>query len=652
MTRFFDFDDFRVDAAQRLLTHGGRPITLKPKTFDLLLVLVENGGRGVGEEELLRALWPGQVVEEGNLAQHVSRLRKALGDNRDVHRYIVTLPGRGYQFIAPVKSSDSDEDAHPASMLSGAQSRDEDAAEGVEQEASPPVSEVSIAPPHLAQTMWGRIRRPRIMLVALAALGLAAVAVAVWRTRAPRQPAGEAERFRSIAILPFKTASAGGGEEYLGVGLADSLISRFARLQEVFVRPTSAVLKYGGGGEDPVAPGRELQGDAVLDGVARREGERVRVTARLLRVRDGTPVWARTFDEKWTDIFAVQDMISAEVSEALALSLTDDERRQLSKRPTNNAEAYKLYLEANYIIGRDEKTSALEKSAEYYQRAIELDPNFAPAYIGLEQVYAVGFPPLTARQRLLKVRELALTALKVDPTFGEAYATLAATKCRLDWDWAGAEEDYKRAVELSPGDAFTHSKYGGFLVEQGRAGEGIPHTERAYEIDPTSIGVGYLLGIHLVYARRYAEAVERFNNLLVLDPNMPTAYSGLGLVYESEGKYDEAIGMLEKAVKLEGAPGSSTMWGWLGHAYALAGRRADALKAISELEKLQGHDPLGGEAIVYAGLGDKDRAFECLDKAVEDHEWWAFFLKVEPGFDSLRSDPRFDELIRRTGLTP
>ncbi|HEX3558854.1 MAG TPA: tetratricopeptide repeat protein [Pyrinomonadaceae bacterium] len=648
MTRFFDFDDFRVDAAQRLLTRGGQPVALKPKTFDLLLVLVENGGRVIEKEELMRALWPGQIVEEGNLTQHVSRLRKALGDDRDVHRYIVTLPGRGYQFIAPVKSSDSDENDHAEGAKDGAPPMVEQAAQG----ASPPDSEARAAPPHPAPPTWVRTRGPRGFILALVALGLAAVAIAIWRGRAPRQPAGDAERFGSIAILPFKTADAGGGDEYLGVGLTDSLISRFARLQEVFVRPTSAVLKYGGEGQDPMAAGRELQVDVVLDGVARREGERVRVTARLLRVRDGTPVWARTFDEKWTDIFAVQDMISAEVSEALALSLTEDERRQLSKRSTNNAEAYKLYLEANYIIGRDEKTSALEKSAEYYQRAIELDPNFAPAYIGLEQVYAVGFPPLTARQRLLKVRELALTALKVDPTLGEAYATLAATKCRLDWDWAGAEEDYKRAVELSPGDAFTHSKYGGFLVSQGRVGEGIPHIERAYEIDPTSASVGYLLGVHLVYARRYAEAFERFNNLLVLNPNMPTAYSGLGLAYESQGRHAEAIEALEKAVKLQGYPGSSTMWGRLGQAYALAGRRADASKAISELEKLQGHDPLGGEALVYAGLGDKDRAFDCLDKAVEGHEWWAFFVKVEPGFDSLRSDPRFDELIRRTGLTP
>jgi DNA-binding winged helix-turn-helix (wHTH) protein/TolB-like protein/Tfp pilus assembly protein PilF len=652
MARCFEFDDFRVDTAKRLLTRGGQLVALKPKTFDLLLVLVENGGRALEKEELLRALWPGQVVEEGNLAQHVSRLRKALGDNRDVHRYIATLPGRGYQFIAPVKSSDSDEDARPAGALPGAQSRDEDVAEVAAQEAVPPVSEVSAAPPRLTQAARGRVRRPRAVLVALAALGLTALAVAVWRGRATRQPVGDAGRFRSIAILPFKTAGAGEGEEYLGVGLADSLTSRFARLQEVFVRPTSAVLKYGGEERDPVAAGRELQVDAVLDGVARREGERVRVTARLLRVRDGTPLWARTFDEKWTDIFAVQDIITAEVSEALALSLTEDERRQLSKRPTNNAEAYKLYLEANYIIGRDEKMSALEKSAEYYQRAIELDPNFATAYIGLEQVYAVGFPPLTARQRILKARELALTALKVDPTLGEAYATLAATKYRLDWDWAGAEEDYKRAVELSPGDAFTHSKYGAFLVSQGRAGEGIPHIERAYEIDPTSIGVGYLLGVHLVYARRYAEAIDRFNNLLVLNPNLPTAYSGLGFAYESQGKHAEAIEALEKAVKLQGDPGSSAMWGWLGQAYALTGRRADALKAISELEKLQGRDPWGGEAIVYAGLGDKDRAFDCLDKSVEEHEWWAFFLKVDPGFDSLRSDPRFDELIRRTGLTP
>jgi adenylate cyclase len=302
-----------------------------------------------------------------------------------------------------------------------------------------------------------------------------------------------------------------------------------------------------------VAAGRELQVDAVLDGVARREGERLRVTARLLRVRDGTPIWARTFDEKWTDIFAVQDIISAEVSEALALSLTEDERRQLSKRPTNNAEAYKLYLEANYLLGRD-KTSMVEKSAQYYQRAIELDRNFAPAYIGLEQAYANGFSQLTPQERYLRERELALTALKIDPTFGEAYTILAATKWRVDWDWAGAEEDYKRALELSPGSAFIHYKYGGFLVAQGRADEGIQHEKVAYEIDPTSFPVGYILGMGLVYARRYAEAVERFNNLLVLDPNLPEAYRGLGFAYVSQGKHAEAIEVLEKTVKVEEPP--------------------------------------------------------------------------------------------------
>jgi DNA-binding winged helix-turn-helix (wHTH) protein/tetratricopeptide (TPR) repeat protein len=589
--RYYEFDGFRLDPHKRLLLRDGEPVRLKSKAFALLLVLLERRERVLEKDELMQAVWPDTTVEENNLTVHMSALRKALGETSAEPRYIVTIPGRGYRFAAEV-------------------------------------SEVGSAQTELI------VRQ---------------------RTRASVMIEEEEDaetRIGSIAVLPFKMLGDAASDEYLGLGLADALITRFSQLRQMLVRPTSAVARYAVSAQEPVVAGRELEVEALLEGRVQRVGERLRVTVQLIRVRDSMMLWGGKFDEPWQDIFAIQDSISEQVVRALMLSLSGEQQRRLNKRHTENPEAYRLYLKGRWHWSRFTE-AGMKSGMECYRQAIELDPNYALAYTGLADAYGTlhynGYLPL--EEAAPRHVALAEKALQLDATLAEAHCSMAFAAIVYERDWARAEQEYKLATQLNPGYATAHHYYAFFLAAQARFDEALVEINHARAIDPLSPYLNTDVGWMHYFARRYDQALEYYQQALEIEPNFALAHAYRGLAYERLGRHEEAIAALQKAVTLAG--GGADMTAWLGYVYAISGRLEEAQRVLQELQAraAQSYVALHNTAMIYAALGERDQAFAWLEDAFQKHAGWLFCLKVDARLDGLRDDPRFAELVRRFGLT-
>ncbi|HXI90002.1 MAG TPA: winged helix-turn-helix domain-containing protein, partial [Blastocatellia bacterium] len=662
----YEFDNFRLDAGERQLSRDGAPITLPSKAFDLLLALVENSGRLVEKGEIYSRVWGDQVVEESNLTVQISAIRKALGERTRNPRYIVTVPGYGYRFVGDVVNPAEDrevvietqtlshiviekeeaDDDNSRQRLS-----DDDSLKGVK--ALPPV------PPGqqmFAGRLWRRTESPaRRAFVALAVVLAAGLALLVYyslsKRTSPNPQLTLANQIKSIAVLPFKPLVADSRDESLEMGMADTLIARLSNIRGINVRPISAVRKYANIEQDAIAAGREQKVDAVLDGQIQKSGGRIRVTVRLVRVEDGAPIWASQLDDKMTDIFAVQDSISERVAGVLALKLTGEEKGQLAKHDTDNTEAYQLYLIGRYHLNRLTDDGFL-KSLEYFQQAIEKDSNFAVAYTGMAESYnALGdFNVLRPKEVYPKARTAVQKALELDDTLAQAHTALAVVKVNYDWDWSGAEREFKRAIELNAGDSEAHGEYGFYLAFMGQFDEAIAEMRRSQELDPVSLvritGVAQVLLI----ARRYDESIEQCRKALEMDPNLGFAHWLLGCAYLWKGMPEPAIQALQKSIPLSGdSPDEPAS---LGLAYALSGKSGEARKILEELTQRSKRKYLSSSviAVLHAALGERDQAFALLDKAYDERDTLLLLLKVEPMFDPLRSDPRFADLMRRVGF--
>ncbi|MFY9610946.1 MAG: protein kinase [Blastocatellia bacterium] len=493
------------------------------------------------------------------------------------------------------------------------------------------------------------------LILSITTVALLGVAAAVYFTRPrPAAPAVTTPAVKSIAVLPFKPVVASSRDESLEMGMADTLITRLSNIKQIIVRPISAVRNYGELDQDAMAAGREQRVDAVLDGNIQKSGEQVRVTVRLVNVADGQQLWADKFDEKMTNIFAVQDSISRKVTDALAVKLSGEERELLTKRYTDNAEAYQLYLKGRYYqSSRTEE--GLKKGIEFFEQAIARDPSYALAFSGLADSYSYlgnhGFLPPNEASPIAK--QEAMKALKIDETLAEAHTSLAYVRMNYDWDWPGAGKEYERAIELDPGYTKAHSLYAWYLAAQGRFDEAIAEMKRSLEIDPLSLYDNTNLGWHLYMSRRYAQAIEQLQMTLDMEPNFAQARIDLGQVYEQEKMYEQAVVELQKAMALYG--GSPTSRAALGHAYAIAGKKGEARRVVSQLKDLSKRKHVSSYdiAIIYTGLGETEQAFAWLEKAYKQRDGWlAGRLKVDPRLDNLRSDPRLADLMRRVGLTP
>jgi eukaryotic-like serine/threonine-protein kinase len=455
----------------------------------------------------------------------------------------------------------------------------------------------------------------------------------------------------SIAVLPFKSLSTD-GSEYLGLGMADTLIAKLSNLRQIIVRPTGAVRQYTAPNQDPLAAGREQRVDAVLDGSIQKSGDKVRVTVRLLSVADGATLWATQFDQNFTEIFAMQDSISERVAGALALELTGEERMLLTKRHTENTEAYQLYLKGRFFLNKRTK-EGISKAAEYFNQAVELDPNDALTYLALADCYNISiyFTLTPPRELIPKARAMAKKALEIDPSLGEAHALLSIL-ADAEWDWNEALKEGQLAISLSPGSARVHHLFAYTVAKQGRFDEALAEIRKARDLDPLNLIINADIAEILSYAGRYDEAIEQCRITLELDPNFSLAHARLGVAYWGKGMYKEALGPLQKAVELEGE-GSVRMI-HLAMGYGFAGEKEKAQEFLRKLRrraKTEYVDPTW-MAVLFAATGDKDKALDWIEKAYDERSPTATALLVDPRFNTLRSEPRYQAVLRRMGLAP
>ncbi len=469
--------------------------------------------------------------------------------------------------------------------------------------------------------------------------------------RIQAQPAAIAPRAKTIALLPFKFLSPAFADDYLGLGMADTLITRLSNIKQLIVRPTSAVLKYADAAQDPLTIGRELQVETILEGSIRRTADRVRVTVRLLDTQDGASLWGDKFDENFTDIFAVEDLISERVATALVSKLTDEEKNSLTKRYTQSSAAYKAYLQGRYYADRLTQTG-FNTAIECLQKALEHDPEFALAYEGLAYNYVQAIDIfLSPAQALSKAREAVEKALRLDDTLAEAHATLGSIHFWHDWHWAAAEQEFLRAIELNPNAASPRQLYGWFLIFMQRFDEAFAQLELGLQLNPTSLEADLYYGPSLYLSRQYDRAIEHFQKLLQSYPGHWLMWIMLGRAYEQKGLLQEAINCYEEAAQMEKTVPEILMD--LGRACGLMGQRPAALQALAELQARSDECYVAPFclAMIYVGLGDNDRVFEWLEKAYETRSWYMTWLKVAPELDGLRQDPRFADLMRRVGFT-
>src|SRR5215471_3563766 len=626
----YEFGDFRVDTARRqLLRRGGEALPLKPKVFDTLLYLVRHPGKVLEKEELMREIWPDAFVEENNLNQNVSTLRRVLGESRGENRFIVTVPGRGYRFAAAVK------------VLS------ENAPVGAPEPVARQVENASGYSKLRLRKRELRDHMSPALFVGVVAAVLAVGAFYLWGAQKRRMDTP----VRTIAVLPFKPLVVEHRDESLEMGMADALIGKLSNIKEVTVRPLTSVRRYGGPEQNSVEAGRELGVDAVLDGTIQRWGNTIRVTVRLVRVGDERQLWEGHFDENFTNIFAVQDSICERALLALALELSSDERELLAKRYTADPEAYQLYLKGRFFWNK-RTSEGTRQAIEYFQQVLKRDPNYALAYAGLADSYR-SLPirsDVPSHEAFPKARDAALKALEIDKRLAEAHTTLGWIKFYFDWDWEGSEKEFRQAVEINPNYPLAHLGYAHLLSNLGRHEEAQKEMDRGLSLDPLSGFAGVMKAQFLFHARRYSYAKDQLQKTLEIEPNSWIGQLLLGTMYEHEGRYDEALEAFRKAKEYSGGVTQGTSL--IAYTYAVSGQRQEAGRILHELKSSshQNYVPPYNIAMVYHGLGNSDETLRWLEKAYEERDVHLVFLGVDPRWDALRSDPRFISLLKRINL--
>ncbi|HEY7914613.1 MAG TPA: tetratricopeptide repeat protein [Blastocatellia bacterium] len=642
--RFYEFGPFRIDCGEHLLWRGGELVPLPPKVFDTLVLLVENSGHVLGKDELMKAVWPDSFVEEVNLAHNVSILRKVLSQGAPEQSYIQTVPRRGYRFTAEVRQIGGDrpdlliEESYGARILIK------------EEEETSETAETKILPQTDHRESAKRRPIQQILIVCLLLMGLASAAFFVLRTKETQQSAGAT--VKSIAVLPFKPMETGNRDESLELGMADALITRLSNVKPIVVRPTSSVRKYMGIEQDSLTAGRELQVDSVLEGRIQKADDKIRVTVQLVRVQDGTPIWGDKFEDDFTNVFKVQDSISERIAKSLMITTSDYEKGLMTRHPTENTEAYQQYLKGRYYW--NQRTEAgLKKAVGYFDQAINTDPTYALAYSGLADCYTtLGYLNYLAPvESFPKAVDKALTALKLDPSLAEPHTSLAYTKLYYEWNWAEAEDEFKRAIELDPNYPTAHHWYSVFLTAMGRFDEARAEISRAHELDPLSLTINTDIGFELYYSGDYEAAIKQLQTTLEMNRDFPLAHLWLGRAYQQQGKYEAAINEFKLAER--GLPQWPVALAAAGNVYGILKNKGEAKKVLNILQDLSSKKYVTsyGIALVYAATGEKEKAFEFLNRAYQERTNWVVWLKLDPRWNSIRSDTRFADLLLRVGLS-
>ncbi|HKB66432.1 MAG TPA: winged helix-turn-helix domain-containing protein [Pyrinomonadaceae bacterium] len=633
---FYEFGRFRVKSDERLLLRGEDLVPLTPKAFDILLTLLENDGRIVNKDDLMKKVWPNTFVEEGNLTQNVSLLRKALGESANGPQFIETVPRRGYRFVAPVnrvpENGQGDVVDNAAKLPTNAQP----AQPGVKVSRS--ISD--------SRTFLSR-RLPAIALtLAILVIAVAGIAYLSARNKAGASPSA----IQSIAVLPFVDDSADGDAEYLDDEIAASLVNSLTKLPKLRVVPRSVMVSYKGRNVDPRQVGQELNVRAVVTGRVHRRGDTISIQADLIDLDSVSQIWGQHYERRLSDILLVQEEISRDIFENLRLKLNVEEQKQL--------EAYRLYLKGRNAWNKRTR-EGMQQGIDFFQQAINADPNYAAAYAGLADCYnmQVIYGVYSPGEGFPKAKAAAVKALEMDETLAEAHTSLAFIKFRWDRDRVEAEREFLLAIKHKATYAPAHQWYSSYLVALERFDEAIAEARRTAELEPLSFTGSSHLGWILYLSGRNDEAIAQCTKILNLDPNSFPARRYLGLAYEQKGMYAQAIDEFQKGVKISGSP---LMLALLGHAYAVSGKTKEARQVLSDLHDLSDSREAESRryvspytvAAIHAGLGDKDQAFKWLEQANEERDVWLMNLKVDPVFAKLRSDKRFQDLLTRAGLRP
>ena len=637
--RFYEFGPFRLDPNRHRLFRGDEVVALSPKAIQTLILLVENRGKLLERETLMDALWPHVIVEDANLTVAVSQLRKALNQNGDNAEFIETIPRVGYRFVADV----CEVIKGPAPLIPEERKRLRPIADNAEANGTPNAPPELQAKISLLPEQRSPRRMPRRLIVALALCLIIAVAAIAYRL--VRFSSSAPSNISSVAVLPLKNLTDDPTAEYFSDGMTESIISELSKIPELKVISRASVFVFKGKEIDPIEAGRRLGVGSIVEGSLLKSKDRIRVQLRLVAAADGHIIWSGdSYERAAADIFEVQDEISCNVAEHLRPVLCAGKP---ARRSTENVAAYEAYLKGRYYMSQ-RTAESLMKAIQFFQQATEIDPNYALAYCDLAESYklAVWYVPMPASEAVPKLQAAATKAIELDGSLAEAHGAMAEVYS-FQWKWKESITEHERSLALNAGYAAAHHGLGLALALIGRNAEALAHIERARELDPLSLIINTDYGWVYYLERRYDEAIAQYKQALELDPNFTLAHFDLALSYSALGRHEEAISEMQKARER----GSDYLAG-LGYVYAMAGRRAEALKTLDDLKRLaeKQYVPPYHFGWVYTGLGDKDKAIALLQKTYDEHTQHVIDFKTVPMFDPLRSDERFQELVQKVGL--
>lgn len=620
------FGVFEFDPAREELRKQGLRIKLQGQPLRLLAILLERPGEVVTREELQTRLWDQDVFVDfdHSLNKAVSKIREALGDSAESPRFVETLSRRGYRFIAPVQEI---EETDPHAALSMQQSR-----EGVDAAPARPTG----AWPRLRD--WGHAYWKHAIAVVTIVLVAFAVIPSLFR-------GAGASRSYAIAVLPFENIGDTQDVDYLSDGLGESVIHALSRFNELRVMSRNSSFRYKGQATEASTVGRELGVGVVLTGRIRTVGDKIRISVDLVDATDNHNIWGERFERKASELAGIENEIAAATVKNLRFQVPPQQNVAID---TQDSEAFRLYLQGNYSLSKITEEQTL-KAIQLFQRALDKDPHYALAWAGLAHAYGLlpYYGTYSPAETLNKSREATLRALELNPNLAEAHVALASIREDFDWDWDGAETEYKKAIALNPSYSVARHWYSHFLSRMGRHEEGIAEAKRAVEVDPLSPPVIVNLAASYVFARRFDEAMATSRRAIALDPTFPDAHYVLGICYREEGHHAEGIEEFRRQIASNN--GNKYAMGFLGYAYAISGRRQEAEQTLKDLRAVPDVSPLA-LALVYAGLQKDQAALQLLEKAFTARDPYIRYLKVDPCFERLRPNPRFQALLKRAKL--
>ncbi len=637
-SHFRRFDQFELNLRTAEIHKQGKRVKLQDQPCQVLALLTERPGELVTREELQKKLWPNDTFVDFDHGVNIAinKLRDALGDSVEHPRFIETLPRRGYRWLMPIERVVDIKAKSETTVSDGASSAVPTSPDGTTAGAS--------------QFKIGLLPALTIAGIAVLCLLTLLLSLDVGKLRTRWMGSAAPLRIQSIAVLPLENLSHEPEQEYFADGITEELITSLSKIRALRVTSRTSIMRYKRTNKPLPQVARELNVDGIVEGTVRRSGDRVRVTAQLIQAQTDRHLWAESYDRELKDVLALQNEVARAIANEIKTTLTPQEQESLATIRPVNPDAYEAYLKGRYYWNK-RTADGIRKASDYFQQAIIEQPDYGPAYSGLADCNSGlawhGFA--SPAEALPRAKAAALKAIEIDPASGEAHASLALVLSHQR-SWAAAENEFKRALELSPRYANAHHWYGDYLSVLGRHGEALAEAKRAFALDPLSPMINTWLGFRYYDDRRFDEAVEQGHKILDFDPSFAAAHLLLGQAYLQKGLRAQAISELQNATALSGD--SPSYMAEVGVAYAVSGRNAEALSVINQLRKVakQSYVSSYGLAQIYAALGDKQNALNCLQSAYYEGAVWMQYLQVDPVLDSVRSQPRFQDLVRQMGL--